>query len=878
MNNSGPLSYGQRALWFLQQLAPESAAYNVAFAARCEAEFDIAALRGAFQSVVNRHPALRTVFPAVQGKPVQKVLSSREIDFEAVEASQLRRDELLDRLVLESHRPFDLENGPVLRVKLFSRSPREQFISLVMHHIVADFVSLVIILDELRAFYTSATAGDRLCLPDLTSGYLDYARWQEEMLGGPEGERLWGYWQKRLRGDLPKLELPTDRPRLQVQSYRGRTLTIKLDERVSRQIKSRAESEGLSLFTLLLASYQVLLARYSGQSRILVGSPPVGRRRAEFEGVVGFFHNPVVLSADLSDNPSFEVFGRRVERTVVDAFEHQDYPFPLLVERLQPVRDPGRSPLFQTMFVLYEAGERSVLSALAGEAGTRIDLGGLELESLGLEQRAAMLDLTLTLVRSGASLIVRAQYNTDLFDASTVTRMIEDYQRVLEAVCSGPVRRVSEIPLSIERQTPWAGSSESVRERSLEEAPAKAKQLEFSLLYFASEDSNQSADDKYRLLIEGAKFADSHGFCAVWTPERHFHAFGGLYPNPSVTGAAIATITGRVKIRAGSVVLPLHHPVRVAEEWAVVDNLSNGRVGLSFASGWHADDFIFAPERFSTRREVMARHVDIVRRLWRGESVPMTGGLGNEVQVKIMPRPVQTELPVWLTAFGSVETFRLAGEIGANMLTHLLGQSVELVAEKIKLYRKAWRDHGHPGSGHVTLMLHTFVTDDYEAAREKVRDPFCNYLRSSLDLLMGLAASAGIEVDPSHLTPQNIDALVSHAFNRYYETCGLFGTPDTCMRMVEKVKRAGIDEVACLIDFGIDADSVLSSLSYLNILKCESERANRAHEVDAPGPDFNREINVEGATLPLQETLGRAEIRRSLMKRKGRSRVSIGKG
>lgn len=877
MNHSAPLSYGQRALWFLQQLAPESAAYNVAFAARCKAQIDTAALRGAFQKLVDRHPALRSIFPAVQGKPVQKVLSSQEVHFEVVEASHLNQAELEDRLVRETHRPFDLENGPVLRVKLFTRSVREQFISLVVHHIVVDFVSFVIILDELRAFYSSATTGDRLCLADLTSQYLDYARRQDEVLAGPEGERLWRYWQKQLSGDLPVLDLPTDRPRLQVQSYRGGTLSIKLDERLCPRIKSLAESEGLSLFTLLLASYQVLLSRYSGQSRVLVGSPPVGQRRAGFEGVVGFFHNPVVLGTDLSDDPSFEAFGRRVERAVVDAFEHQDYPFPLLVERLQPVRDPGRSPLFQTMFVLYETGEQSVLSALAGEAGARIDLGGLELESLGLEHRAAMLDLTLTIVQSGGTLIVCAQYNTDLFDASTVTRMIEDYERVLEAVSSGPVRRISEIPLSIERQARRAASRESVAERSVEEASGEAKQLEFSLLYFASEDNNQSADDKYRLLIEGAKFADRNGFSAVWTPERHFHAFGGLYPNPSVTGAAIATITGSVKIRAGSVVLPLHHPVRVAEEWAVVDNLSGGRVGLSFASGWHADDFIFAPERFATRREVMARHVDMVRRLWRGESVPMIGGSGNEVQVKIMPRPVQRELPVWLTAFGSVDTFRLAGEIGANMLTHLLGQSVELVAEKIKLYRKVWRDCGHPGSGHVTLMLHTFVADDYESAREKVREPFCNYLRSSLDLLMGLAGSAGIEVDPSHLTPQNIDALVSHAFNRYYETCGLFGTPDTCMRMVEKVKRAGIDEVACLIDFGIDSDSVLSSLSYLNMLKDESDRADRAPADDVARLDFNREVDLYHSNVHLQDTLSRAEIRRSLMNRKGKSRISTSK-
>src|SRR6185503_21009320 len=213
----------------------------------------------------------------------------------------------------------------------------------------------------------------------------------------------------------------------------------------------------------------------------------------------------------------------------------------------------------------------------------------------------------------------------------------------------------------------------------------------------------------------------------------------------------------------------------------------------------------------------MARHIDTVRRLWRGEAIAFTGGAGNEVQVKILPRPIQSELPVWVTAFGTVETFQMAGEIGANMLTHLLGQSVELVAEKIAIYRKAWRDHGHKGKGHVTLMLHTFVGEDSDRVREIVRIPFCNYLKSSLDLLIGLAKGAGLEIDPKHITDENADALVTHAFNRYYETCGLFGTPDTCLQMIDKLKAAGIDEIACLIDFGVDNNSVMESLNYLNM-------------------------------------------------------------
>ncbi len=225
--------------------------------------------------------------------------------------------------------------------------------------------------------------------------------------------------------------------------------------------------------------------------------------------------------------------------------------------------------------------------------------------------------------------------------------------------------------------------------------------------------------DKYRLLLEGAKFADKHGFAAVWTPERHFHAFGGLYPNPAVTGAAIAAVTERVQIRAGSVVLPLHHPMRVAEEWAVVDNLSNGRVGISFASGWQPDDFVLKPENFADNKNVMLRNIEVVRKLWRGEALPVRRPAGKAVDTRILPRPVQSELPFWVTSAGNPETFTAAGRIGANVLTHLLGQTVEELEDKLAAYREAWKEAGHPGEGYVSLMLHTFVGTDDEAVRAR---------------------------------------------------------------------------------------------------------------------------------------------------------------
>ncbi|HSU84579.1 MAG TPA: MupA/Atu3671 family FMN-dependent luciferase-like monooxygenase, partial [Thermoanaerobaculia bacterium] len=320
--------------------------------------------------------------------------------------------------------------------------------------------------------------------------------------------------------------------------------------------------------------------------------------------------------------------------------------------------------------------------------------------------------------------------------------------------------------------------------------------------------------------------ADRHGFAAVWTPERHFHAFGGLYPSPAVTSAAIATITERVAIRAGSVVLPLHQPIRVAEEWSMIDNLSRGRVGISFASGWHADDFVLAPESYAERKDVMLRGIETVRRLWRGEAVRARGGAGREVEVRILPRPLQPELPVWVTAAGNAETFRLAGEIRAGVLTHLLGQDLDDLERKIAVYRRAWSEGGRgPGGGHVTLMLHAFVGEDEETVRATVKGPFCNYLRASLDLVRNLSRGLGREIDPGALSPADLEEILERSFERYYQTSALLGTEEGCLRLVDRLKRAGVDEIACLIDFGIADETVLAGLSRLDALR---RRANEA--------------------------------------------------
>jgi natural product biosynthesis luciferase-like monooxygenase protein len=369
--------------------------------------------------------------------------------------------------------------------------------------------------------------------------------------------------------------------------------------------------------------------------------------------------------------------------------------------------------------------------------------------------------------------------------------------------------------------------------------PVHSNGPEFSLFYFGN-DNQVEPQQRYELLFEGARFADREGFSAVWTPERHFHAFGGMYPNAAMTSAALAAITTRVQIRAGSCVLPLHHPIRAAEDWAVVDNISQGRVGVSFAAGWQPNDFVMAPDVFASRKQEMFDRIEVVRRLWRGESVAFDSPLGGSVEIKTRPSPIQAEIPVWVTAAGNPETFEQAGAMGCRLLTHLLGQNLTDVATKISLYRAAWRKAGHAGSGHVTMMLHTFVGDDEDAVRETVRGPMKAYLRSAVDLVRQAAwtfptfvqRSSGngktpLEIMESEpLSEADMDALLEHAFARYYNTSALFGSPQRCLAMVDLLRDAGVDEVGCLIDFGIQADAVLAHLRDLKKLMDASQQSS----------------------------------------------------
>ena len=352
------------------------------------------------------------------------------------------------------------------------------------------------------------------------------------------------------------------------------------------------------------------------------------------------------------------------------------------------------------------------------------------------------------------------------------------------------------------------------------------RRIDFNLMYWGNDDG--PGPKKYELLLEGAKFADANGFNAVWTPERHFHAFGGPYPNPSVTGAAVAAVTRNIGVRSSSVVAPLHHPARIAEEWAIIDNLTNGRAGLGIASGWQPNDFVLRPENTPPRNKpAMYETIDIVRKLWRGEPVEFAHKNGTTHAVVTQPRPVSKELPVWLTIAGNPDTWREAGEIGANVLTHLLGQSIDEVAGKIRIYHAALREAGHdPADFTVTLMLHTYIAETREKAADVARGPMKAYLTSAAGLIKQFAwafpafkrpkgVNNAFELDLGVLEPADVEAILDYAFDRYFDESGMFGTVEDGIARAEQLKRIGVDEIACLIDYGIAPDLVLEGLKPL---------------------------------------------------------------
>jgi len=441
-----PLSYAQQRLWFLDQLAPNQAFYNIPGAFRLSGDLDWQAFENSILEIMHRHESLRTTFAAERGEPYQVVHEDLPLPIEKVDlvsfAANRRQNAVVEQAMQEAKSPFNLSTGPLFRVRLLTLSDSEHVVIFNMHHIISDGWSVGVLVNEFAQLYNAFVRGEKSPLPDLPVQYIDFAAWQRNWLQGETLDQQLAYWKESLGVNPPVLELPTDRPRPAMQTFNGDNVAMTLPKELSQRINDYCRKEGVTPFMFLLALFQTLLHRYSGQDDILVGSPIANRTISETEKLIGFFVNTLVLKSDFSDQPDFRTLLRRVRETTLSAYAHQDVPFEQLVDTLQPERDMSHSPLFQVAFIL----QNTPLE--------KLELADLTLSPVQAESRTAKYDLTLNTSETNEGIACNIEFNTDLFDRSTAERMLHHYHELVKSALEQPKAKVSHLPLmdSEERQ------------------------------------------------------------------------------------------------------------------------------------------------------------------------------------------------------------------------------------------------------------------------------------------------------------------------------------------------------------------------------------------------------------------------------------------
>ena len=1018
-----PLSFSQQSLWLLDKINDGSSHYNQTAAFSLKGRIDIEALNKTFLTILKRHESLRSCFfTSDSGTPIQKIqtIEHFNIDFEQLKPSS-SNEFVVQEIEKEVQRRFDLTKDLLLNVRLLKLKPEEHLLIVTMHHIASDGWSMGILINEFNTLYANYVNGEDNSLPELNIQFSDYAYWQRQLLRGKVLDKLSNYWVKQLDG-LPVVHnLPLDRPRPIIQRFKGDSHDSFVDKKVLTRLYNLCQLEGASLFMGIHAALSCLLARYSNEKDIVIGSPNANREQAEVANLVGFFMNLLVLRSDLSKNPSFSELIKQSKKTLEEAYEHQQMPFGKLVEKLDIKRSISHNPLFQ------------VLLSLHNNVNGVVALPNLVLTPVDYVGKSAKYDLSLNVTEDSSGLNLSWEYNTDIFDCATIKSMAKHFNILLISLVDNPEENIfkvniidraeavrinqdlrgeeievrdknsvyssfenqlkvnagheavicndvsysykslgervetianalsiqgvqpgdkigicllrsmdlvatifacfkigaSYIPLDpiypaerinqivVDAEPKYIVSLKPLKKRYLDQLPddrftfidqienqekyknptthssdkdiayiiftsgttgkpkgieithgnlnnllagfdvsygskekqrwlaqtsmnfdisvleliwtisrgqtiilqqsspfklvspkrlSKVNTIDFSIMFFGAD---KSKDQKYDLLLETAKFADKNNFSAIWTPERHFGEFGGAFPNPSVISSALSVITNNICIRSGSVVLPLHDPIRVAEEWSLVDNLSNGRIGVSIASGWQPDDFVMSNADYTNRHQIMRDKISELKELWKGNPVIRTNGIGKDCEIKIRPQPIQKDLPIWITAGGSPETFKYAGTIGANLLTHTLGQSIEALAGNIAIYHKALIENGFEiKDKKVTLMLHTYIDSSEKTALGISEKPFKDYLGSSIKLMEPLAKEFGIDVND---TSQR-ELLIDLSYNKFSKENTLMGSPESCQKMLFNIQEIGVTEVACLVDFGVEKEKVLAGL------------------------------------------------------------------
>lgn len=1069
------MSPTQRRSWLVSQFSDSDIAYNMPMTFVLEGKLSVDSLNYALKQQPLRHESLRTAFRADEhGEIRQYILKPEEVDFTIREVDLRQHPDKLEevkRLVKkEMSTSIDLTSGVLMRAVLFQLEDNQWTFHLTAHHIITDSWAMNMMIAELFLYYNIHNAGKGSPLPPLRIQQKDYVAWKLSRLNAGSMQRHKDYWLKEFSGDIPKLNLPNDKPRPAIKTFHGEAVSKLYSAQLTKDLRSLCQEKGASLFMGIMAGLNALFHKYSGQEDILMGIPVAGRDNPELHNQMGFFAFTLVIRAQFSGDNTFWELLENVRQKVLNAYEHQEFPFDDLVEELDLKRDMSRSLLFDTFVVMQMAGD--MVSSGTQEEQMADDLSVFKFPDEDKPYTA--FDMSINFSDATDQLFVRLEYNCDIYVRTTAARMLDHLGQIFEAFVNNPdkalkdldivspeeknqilidfnterpvqvVKRAGEktildlldeqvqkaprnpaivfedttitydelnekanqlgallkkhfnmqanetiavklersewmlvailavlksgascLPIapdtSIERLNYMVTSSSCkllLDDNMLEQLKAEMdkfsktnlpplnkatdvaclifgtgdkpkahrvshknvvdfyarmaaapqvtaqpvitafashvfelsivemlggltlgakvvvskgashqainisnefKPMDFSLFYFGNIGNEKN---KYEILMNAAKYGDKNGYTAIWTPERHFHIFGGPYPCPAVFGGAVAAVTDRIGIRAGSVVIPLNDPIRVAEDWSVVDNLSGGgRVSIACATGWNANDFSLAPDNYHTRHAVMYKRLEEIQNLWKGGTISVKDGNGFMKELEIYPKPIQPTLPMFITTAGNIETYISAGKLGHGILTNMLNTSPKELGVKIAAYRKALRDNGHnPTEPKMVLMLHVYIGDDLTEVYAKAKKPFMDYLGNSVDLAKASVAGTPHDMKTGDFSEQDMEDMLEFSFKRYVKNSALIGTKETCMEVLKEMAKIGVDEIACLIDFGIDYDSTMSSLEYLTELKDEynawvaQEAATKGIELKA-GVTTSDVVDVEAQLKQFEKTV-----------------------
>ncbi|TDO73428.1 amino acid adenylation domain-containing protein/natural product biosynthesis luciferase-like monooxygenase protein [Flavobacterium chryseum] len=814
-----PLTPSQSRSWIVSQNSGDNYAYNMFKAFSFKGNLDVTALDKACHKLIVRHESLRTVFAENDHGEISQWIKSAEalnfsikhIDFTNEDTSEQRLSSLIKE---ERGKPFNLKTGPIFKASLIRLDTDEWLFFIIIHHIICDSRSLNILIRDLLFFYKEEVLQINNLLPGLRLQYKDVAVWKSKRLQDLNLSKEKAYWLNQLGGELPLLQLPEDYNRPAVRKSEVGMQRRDIDAKKAKQFKAYCRNEGGTLFTGLMTLFNLLFYKYSGQKDIILGFPVYGRDFSELEDQVGFYADTIALRTRFLENDTFKELFNNVNARAFEAYEHREYPFEEIVNQLNAERDPSRNTIFDVFVILQNFNAYSLEDDFLQ--------GGLKVNEFTKNREGyAAYDFTFNFSElQDGSLFYEIEYNLGIYLEETVKRLGDHLEYLMDQILANDAIAINRMefvnPSERKKILDWSrNESDTILEdKSL---CNNRRTLDFGLYYFGN---TGTEENQYQILLEGAVYADNNGYSAIWTPERHFNEFGGPFPNPSVLGAAIAAKTQNISIRAGSVVAGLHHPIRIAEEWSVVDNISGGRAGLCFASGWNPNDFVFFPENFDNRKNILFDSIKAVRSLWRGDSVNFKGSDTIEKPFRILPKPIQKELPVWIACGGSTETYEKAGEIGAGILTGLFNGNFSELEEKIAVYRKAYKKNNHKKDGDkVVLMLHTFLDETIEKSHEKARPSMKKYLLKSLEMSGKLASEYGNDQLIESINPKTVEELLLFSVNKYLKENSLIGNIESSFSILNKAVQSGVDEIACLVDFGIDKTAVLEALPRITQLK-----------------------------------------------------------